>query len=513
MSAVSGLADYIVKHPLSSYTYGSLAAAGVFACLYPDRTIFTEKRQNLTAPRAWPLIGSFPSLLQWVTHVHEAFISGFDEVGKQTYLLNAICIPQMIITNDPANVEHILKRPNFSAAMDELFGHGIFNANGEEWKFQRKTASHVFNVKNFRDQFTDVFIEEIDYLTTHILDKAAEENKVIDFHDLMFKFTLDSFILLGFGVHLNALKQEEKVPFAAAFDDAQKGTFFRMINQFWPRTEPLTRLLGPVWIPNMPKSVKIVDEYARHVINQRREQIANGEEHKDLLSRFITASNADGQPLSDDELRDIVLNFVIAGRDTTAQALSWCFYQLSLHPRVERRLIDEIDQYITDDLFTDSPAMYEVIKSNMVYTHAVFYETLRLYPSVPLNQKYALKDDIWPDGTHIKKGDYVVWTPYAQGRSEKVWGPDAKHFKPERWITPEGELRRESQGKWPAFHAGPRVCLGQHLATLEALVAIIAILRKYKFTLQPGQDVTYQISLTLPMKHGVKFTVEHRQKK
>lgn len=79
---------------------------------------------------------------------------------------------------------------------------------------------------------------------------------------------------------------------------------------------------------------------------------------------------------------------------------------------------------------------------------------------MPANQKYALNDDVWPDGTNIKKGDYIVWDPWAQGRSEKVWGPDAKQFKPERWITPEGELRRESQGQWPAFHAGPRTCLG-----------------------------------------------------
>lgn len=90
-----------------------------------------------------------------------------------------------------------------------------------------------------------------------------------------------------------------------------------------------------------------------------------------------------------------------------------------------------------------------------------FFEVLRLYPSVPNNIKYALNDDVWPDGTHIRAGDYVAWSTYAQGRSEKAWGPDAKQFKPERWFTPEGELKRESQGQWPVFHVGPRVCLGK----------------------------------------------------
>lgn len=89
-----------------------------------------------------------------------------------------------------------------------------------------------------------------------------------------------------------------------------------------------------------------------------------------------------------------------------------------------------------------------------------FYETLRLYPSVPNNQKYALEDDIWPDGTVIKAGYYVGWSPYAQGRCRQIWGPNAKEFYPERWIDEEGNLRRETAGKWPAFHAGPRICLG-----------------------------------------------------
>jgi len=80
---------------------------------------------------------------------------------------------------------------------------------------------------------------------------------------------------------------------------------------------------------------------------------------------------------------------------------------------------------------------------------------------VPSNQKYALEDDIWPDGTVIKAGYYVSWSPYAQGRSTKVWGPNAKEFYPERWIDEEGNLRRENAGKWPAFHAGPRICLGK----------------------------------------------------
>lgn len=284
-------------------------------------------------------------------------------------------------------------------------------------------------------------------MQNNIFDRAAQNNSIIDFHDIMFKFTLDSFIELGFGVELNSLSAKGKVPFAASFDEAQKQTFVRFVNSIWPITERIVNFVTP-WKANMNDHLRVVDGFANSVIEKRRVQLEAGEVHKDLLSRFMDARNNKGDLLSNEELRDIVLNFVIAGRDTTAQALSWTFYMLMCHPRVEQKLLEEIEQHITDEDLTDSPGLYEKIK-DMTYAHAVFYEVLRQYPSVPLNQKYALNDDIWPDGTHIKKGDYVLWCPYVQGRSEKVWGPDAKVFRPERWITKEGELRRESQGQWP----------------------------------------------------------------
>jgi cytochrome P450 len=138
-----------------------------------------------------------------------------------------------------------------------------------------------------------------------------------------------------------------------------------------------------------------------------------------------------------------------------------------------------------------------------------FYEILRLYPPVPANTKYARGDDVWPDGTIIRKGDHVNWSPYSQGRLESIWGPDAKEFKPERWIV-NGELKRESQGVWPVFHAGPRVCLGQNLATLESIVVLSLMLKNYQFKLVPGQTITYLVSITMPMKYGMQVYVEKR---
>ncbi|CEI92088.1 hypothetical protein RMCBS344292_06361 [Rhizopus microsporus] len=495
----------------------SAAVLTALAIKYPDRAVFDEHREGIAYKKGWPLLGGLPAILSNADKLHDFFMKGFTEMDSLTTTASAFGMPRAIATIDPRNVEHILKNnfenyakgPNFNASTDDLLGHGIFNANGDQWKYQRKTASHIFNVKNFRDHFTEVFVKELGIMFTGIFDRAAETGEIIDFHDIMFKFTLDSFILLGFDVQLNALSSKDKVPFAASFDECQLNSFQRFVNPFWRLTEPVYVLLHP-WQKSIKQHLRTINEFANQVIENRRADMEKGiKTHRDLLSRFMNATNEHGEPLNNKELRDIVLNFVIAGRDTTAQALSWTFYNLLLHPRVEKKLLEEIQLNITDDLMDNPVALYDAIKK-MNYAHAVFYEVLRLHPSVPNNQKYALNDDIWPDGTEIKKGDYVIWCPWAQGRSEKVWGADAKAFKPERWITQTGELRRESQGQWPAFHAGPRVCLGQNLATLEALVALVFIVKRYKLTLTPGQNITYQVSLTLPMKDGMKVQIERR---
>lgn len=163
-------------------------------------------------------------------------------------------------------------------------------------------------------------------MSKNIWDKAAEQNQVVDFHDVMFKFTLDSFILLGFGVHLNALSAMGKVPFAEAFDEAQKQTFQRFVNPIWPITERFLSIVMP-WKASMNNHLRVVDSFAREVIEKRRVEIANGETHRDLLSRFMDSHNTKDELLNNDELRDIVLNFVIAGRDTTGMiAQNFCLF-------------------------------------------------------------------------------------------------------------------------------------------------------------------------------------------
>ena len=146
--------------------------------------------------------------------------------------------------------------------------------------------------------------------------------------------------------------------------------------------------------PQIEKDFKLVREFGLQVVRDRREGLVKGVEG-DLISLFFKYKDDEGESLTDEQMVDQVINFLIAGRDTTAQALSWTMYCLSQHPECVDRILEEVNGIMEDG--QEIPT-YDQVKE-MKYSKAVFQETLRLYPSVPKNTKMALNDDVLPDGT------------------------------------------------------------------------------------------------------------------
>ncbi|KAL1925315.1 uncharacterized protein VTP21DRAFT_198 [Calcarisporiella thermophila] len=479
----------------------------VLCYLYPDSAIGSDHRPDMKNARGFPLIGVLPELIQAQGHIHDIVTAAHEDFGM-TWTFTALFFPRQIMTIDPRNVEYILKSnfegfgkaSDFHEKMYDLFGDGIFNVNGDTWRYQRKTASHIFNVKNFRDWFTGVFIDE-SRLAFKVLDDYASTGEKIDLHDLFFRFTLESFLRIGFGTSIGAMDLSREVKFAKSFDAMQSEIMLRQVLPLWNIYMAARNFVFPR--SNPKPHVETVDSFASKVIQERR-KAADLSSKQDLLSRFMSNTRDEhGNQLNDKQLRDIILNFIIAGRDTTAGALSWAFYCLSEHPQVVDKIYEEVKGVIKDDL--DSAELYEAYKK-LTYTTAVWNEVLRLFPSVPINQKCALEDTLLPDGTFVKKGDHVVWSPYAMGRSEAIWGPDAKDFNPDRWLKDE----KPSAYEWPVFHAGPRTCLGQTLATIEGVLVMALFIKRYKFHIVPHQTITYNLALTLQMRYGMWMTIERR---
>lgn len=208
----------------------------------------------------------------------------------------------------------------------------------------------------------------------------------------------------------------------------------------------------------MEKAVAVMDSFAKKVIEEKRRNGIKAGREGDMLDMFMGMKDDDGKDLSDQELRDHVLNFIIAGRDTTAQTLSWAIWELGQHPECERKLREEVLAVCGKD----GEVTYEQLK-DLKYTNAVFNETLRLHANVPAQARRATEDTVLPGtGTKVYKDQVVQVSSWAMGHLERIWGKDAKQFKPERWIDEKGSLIKANQYQWPVFNAGPRICLGMN---------------------------------------------------
>ncbi|KQK23444.1 cytochrome P450 704B1 [Brachypodium distachyon] len=507
--------------------------------------------RNQKGPKSWPVIGATLEQLRNYYRMHDWLV---EYLSKYRTVTVDMPFTSYTYIADPVNVEHVLKT-NFNnypkgevyrSYMDVLLGDGIFNADGELWRKQRKTASFEFASKNLRD-FSTIVFREYSLKLSSILSQACKTGKVVDMQELFMRMTLDSICKVGFGVEIGTLSPDlPENSFAQAFDAANIIVTLRFIDPLW-RLKKLLRVGSEALLE---QSIKLVDEFTYSVIRRRKAEIvqarASGKQEKikhDILSRFIElgeagVDNDNGGGISlfgdDKGLRDVVLNFVIAGRDTTATTLSWFTYMAMTHPPVAEKLRRELAAFESDrareegisliPFFSDSDgpenqssfaarvAQFAALLTydglgKLTYLHACVTETLRLYPAVPQDPKGVAEDDVLPDGTKVKAGGMVTYVPYSMGRMEYNWGPDAGCFRPERWIGEDGGFRNASPFKFTAFQAGPRICLGKDSAYLQMKMALAILFRFYRFEILEGHPVKYRMMTILSMAHGLKVRV------
>ncbi|KAF5937463.1 hypothetical protein HYC85_024969 [Camellia sinensis] len=249
-------------------------------------------------------------------------------------------------------------------------------------------------------------------------------------------------------------------------------------------------------------AVNEVQEFAKEIVKEKKQELGEKSslESVDLLSRFLSSGHSD-----ENFIIDIVISFILAGRDTTSAALIWFFLLVSKHPNVENEIFKEINDNS------------EEVK-DMVYTHAALSESMRLYPPVPADGKEAIDDDVLSDGTVIKKGTRVAYHIYTMGQSEKLWGSDWAEFRPERW----SEMRDTAAGKWgflardphtyPVFQAGPRICLGKDMAFLQMKRVVSGVLRRFRImsAFEEGIEPVFIAPLSSKMKGSFPMRIEER---
>jgi cytochrome P450 len=209
---------------------------------------------------------------------------------------------------------------------------------------------------------------------------------------------------------------------------------------------------------------------------------------------------ATGEGMSDRQLRDEVLTLFVAGHETTALALTWCFYLLAGHPEVEQRLHQEL----ADALGGRTPRAADL--PNLPFTRQVIDETLRLYPPAWITNRTALDEDEI-SGFHIPAGAYVALSPFSTQRHPEYW-TDPAAFDPDRFLA-ERSADRPRYAYFP-FGGGPHKCIGEGFALVEAQLILATIAQRYQLRPAGNRPVELEASLTLRPRNGLAMELRPR---
>ncbi|ESQ31562.1 hypothetical protein EUTSA_v10005707mg [Eutrema salsugineum] len=483
---------------------------------FSTKTLKPKTTSSSNLP-SYPLIGSILSfnrnrhrLLQWYTDLLRLSPS-------QTITVDLLFRRRTIITANPENVEHILKtnfsnfpkgKP-FTDLLGDLLGGGIFNSDGELWSSQRKLASHEFTMRSLREFTFEILREEVENRLIPVLSSAADYDggRTVDFQDVLKRFAFDVVCKVSLGWDPDCLDLTRPVPdLVEAFDVAAAISARRATEPIYAVWK-LKRLLNVGSERRLREAIRSVHVSVSEIIRAKKKSLDIGgdvADKKDLLSRFLAAGH------DEEAVRDSVISFIMAGRDTTSAAMTWLFWLLSENDCAEKKVVEEVRNKGSLGLG------FEDLRE-MSYTKACLCEAMRLYPPVAWDSKHAANDDVLPDGTRVKKGDKVTYFPYGMGRMEKVWGLDWSEFKPNRWFEQEANygtkpvLKSVSSFKFPVFQAGPRVCIGKEMAFMQMKFVVGSVLSRFKIVPVCDTRPVFVPLLTAHMAGGLKVKIKRRE--
>jgi cytochrome P450 len=398
-----------------------------------------------------------------------------------------------------SDIDTYIKGNIWKNVLGELLGNGIFVSDGNQWKLHRKLMSNMFsrNLLRHHAKITQMKLFQIvRQFQGKIRSRSSPFN--IDIQDVFFRLTFDITTLVTFGIDLDSVGKEVQHDFPLAFDEISFLCQKRFLDPFFQ----VKRMLQ---IGKREKRIKklktAIDRYALSLIQERR--VSCNPVSMDILSRYIDYSCKTGHHISNEDLRDVVMNIILAGRDTTACALSWTWYELSRNPHVAKRVIQEVSDIC--GLSDNADFSYDTI-NKLRYTHCVALEVIRLHPPVCQDPRFASRDTELPDGTVIPSGAGVDMCFFASGRSKSIWGPNALDFNPNRFLNE----KEPNPFKFPMFNAGPRMCLGRPLALMNMKLAMSILLPLFDFVDVIGHSGEYKWNLVEAMKEGFEIQVSEK---
>jgi cytochrome P450 len=392
------------------------------------------------------------------------------------------------LLSHPEHIELVLRGNHRNFRKDKgtrllsgALGQGLLTSEGETWRRQRQLAQPAFQL----DQIQKYGAVMVSY--TERLLQGWKAGEARDVHADMMRLTLDIVARTLFGTSV-----EGKAEVVGGALDVLM-TFYAGMMAWFPWLQ---------WLPTpgnlrFRRAVRDLDAVIYETITRRRTEGPGGE---DLLSRLLTLRDESGQGMTDRQLRDEVVTLFLAGHETTALTLSYCFYLLATHPEAEARLSAELAEVLRGR----PPASADVPR--LRYAEWVVKESMRLYPPAPSIGREAI-NDCEIGGYHVPEGTQIGLMQWIVHRDPR-WFDDPEAFKPERW---DNDLaRRLPRGAYFPFGDGPRICIGNHFAMMESVLILATVLQRYRLELAPGYRLELFPSITLRPKHGVHVVVRER---
>ena len=445
------------------------------AANYPGAVQSPAPSRIARAP-GWPIVGVLPQLRRDPL----AFFADLIHTPGQAVELR-LGFRRALFPTTPGLIKHVLqdnarnyRKSDYVALLKPMLGDGIFLAEGDSWLAQRRTAAKGFQGFEYPRLVAAMNDATVDMIARW--DEQARLDRPVDLAEEMMRVTLDIILRALFSVPLDHRYEAVYEALTFLLRDAEKRVW-AIFNLPFGTPTPRNRRVAA--------AQKVIDDFVASVVADRQRE---GKPRGDLLDVFIDAyADRPKDGPAPNLLIDEVRSFILAGHETTANALSWVWWVGEEHPEAIRGMREEILS-----VMPEGDANLDALR-RLSYVGQVFQEAMRIYPPVWTMSRAAIADDNF-EGIEISAGTNMILCPYAIHRRPDIWEAP-EEFRPERFAARE-ERGADRYAYFP-FGGGPRRCLGEQFALWEARVILGHVLRRFDVTIEPGQSVLPEPMITL----------------
>jgi cytochrome P450 len=395
----------------------------------------------------------------------------------------------LYFVSGPAYIEEVLvkqaasfRKDRISRLISRAIGNGLVVSEGDLWRRQRRLMQPAFHQAQLRSYADTMVALAVDAVAGW---RSGETRNV---HEEMMALTMQIVAKLLFGTDLGADARDIGATITALMEDFSGGLGLGALT-------PLSRLPTPR-LRRIDRSIKRLDEIVYRIIAQRRAAPVAG---SDLLALLLGAQDEDGSRMSDQQLRDETLTLFVAGHETTAQLLTYALYLLARHPDEQEALATEVSWMLGGR----NPGFADL--ERLKRADAVLTEAMRLYPPVWGIGREALAD-VQLGAYRIPKGSSVFISQWAVHRDPALF-PDADRFLPGRWLGSPAALPRFA---YFPFGGGPRVCIGNRFAMMEATLILAVLMQRFTFATTAETRLRLLPTVTLRPRGPVSLAVTAR---